>query len=416
MKCFVRAFGRICIALVPLFGVQFSQAAGFYLTELGTPASLGTAGVANPTNTFSADTSWTNPAAMTYLEDEQIMAGLQVILPKIEFSLESAGTSGDDGGNAGEIAPVPSFFYVRPLSDQWRFGFSVAGTMGGGYNYGDNFAGRYAVKEVELGALSMTPSLGYRVNDKLSVGAGMSVIYTSMYQEIAINNPGPLADGNAVFDDLDDFGFQGILSMTYEISDRVLLGVVYRSELDTELEGDLKLRNVAGLGNRNGDLSIDWTSPQWLDIGLRYKVSDNTLLFLNAGWQEWSVFSKNYITVDTAGPTLTPVLNRNWDDTWYAGIAVAHQLDDHSMFSLGMSYDSSPVDDEDRTLDLALDETWKFSGSYGWMADKFDFSLGATLYVMGDSSVDQTSQGVRVVGDYDTNAMLFLGGTLRYKF
>ena len=258
MKRFVSPFGRICIAASSLVCVQFSQAAGFYLTEFGTPASLGTAGVANSTNTFSADTSWANPAAMTYLKDEQMLAGLQVILPKIEFSIDSAGTTGGDGGNAGEIAPVPSFFYVRPLSDQWRLGFSVAGTMGGGYNFGDNFVGRYAVKEVELAGLSFTPSLGYRVNDKLSLGAGISFVYTMFDQQIAINNPGPLADGNAKFDDLDDLGAQGVLSMTYELSDRALLGVVYRSEMDTELEGDFKLTNVAALGDRKFNLGKNY--------------------------------------------------------------------------------------------------------------------------------------------------------------
>ena len=40
----------------------FSQqiiAGAFYITEIGTPGSLGTAGAANPTNTFSAETDQT---------------------------------------------------------------------------------------------------------------------------------------------------------------------------------------------------------------------------------------------------------------------------------------------------------------------------------------------------------------------
>lgn len=384
--------------------------------------SLGTAGAANPTQTFGADTSWSNPAAMTYIDDKQMLVGLQVILPKVEFNARSAETvgpipgrqvQGGNGGNAGLVSPVPSIFYVTPLSENLRFGFSVAGLLGGGYDYGDNFVGRYAIKNVELLGVGFTPSLGYRVTDKLSLGAGVSVLYTLMNQEIAIRQPG-FSDGTAKFEDLSDWGYQGVFSLTYELSERALLGVVYRTEADVELEGDIKLRNVKLPLPSKGDIGIDWTNPQWLDVGLRYNVSDDTRLYLNAGWQEWSAFSNNYITIGKAG--LTNVLERNWDDTWYAGVAVTHDLNATSRFSLGLSYDSSPVEDEFRTLDMALDELWKMSAGYMWKGGKFDYAVGATLYLFGDSPIDQTAQGVRVVGDYDNNNMLFLGATMKYVF
>ena len=64
---------------------QNVKAAGFYIAEVGTPTSLGTGGVANPTNTYHADAAWTNPAGMTGLERDSMVAGLQVVLPKVEF-------------------------------------------------------------------------------------------------------------------------------------------------------------------------------------------------------------------------------------------------------------------------------------------------------------------------------------------
>ncbi len=44
-----------------------SFAAGFYLQELGTPSSIGTAGTARTTNHYGAETAWGNPAGMTGL-------------------------------------------------------------------------------------------------------------------------------------------------------------------------------------------------------------------------------------------------------------------------------------------------------------------------------------------------------------
>ena len=88
---------------------QTALAAGFYLSELGTPASLGTGGVANPTNTWGADSSWTNPAGMTGLQEDQLVGGLQFVLPSVKFDSSIATGGGSDGHNAGEPVVAPSF-------------------------------------------------------------------------------------------------------------------------------------------------------------------------------------------------------------------------------------------------------------------------------------------------------------------
>lgn len=82
----------------------------------------------------------------------------------------------------------------------------------------------------------------------------------------------------------------------------------------------------------------------------------------------------------------------------------------------GVSYDSSPVDDDDRTFDLPVDEQLKLSAAYAWKGSKLDFAVGATLMWAGDAKVDQTSQLVRAKGEFDENYILFLGGTLHYEF
>jgi hypothetical protein len=45
-----------------------------------------------------------------------------------------------------------------------------------------------------------------------------------------------------------------------------------------------------------------------------------------------------------------------------------------------------------------------------------DYSLGGTAYLFGDAEIDQTAQGVRAAGEFDTNYLLFLGGAVRYIF
>ena len=68
--------------------------------------------------------------------------------------------------------------------------------------------------------------------------------------------------------------------------------------------------------------------------------------------------------------------------------------------------------------DLPFDETYKLSMAYAWMGSKqLDFSVGGTLYLMGDAKINQTSiDGTQVIGEFDTNNILFIGGSARYRF
>lgn len=414
-RLIIKVLTGVLSVMAATLATQTALAAGFYLTEVGTPGSLGTAGVANPTNTYGADASWTNPAGMTGLTEDTIVGGLQLILPKIEFDSSVATAGGSDGNNAGNVLAAPSFFYVKRLSDDLRFGFSVAGIQGGGVDYGDDFVGRYSVSMAELGAIGFSPSLGYRINDRLSIGAGVSFIYTRFDEDIMINTLVP-GDGKLQIEEATDWGYQPFLGLTYQLSERAMLGVVYRAEMDVELEGDVKAKNVA-VPILADSIDIDWDNPQWLEAGFRYKLDEKNTLFLNAGWQEWSTFNTN--TLEFSGGLVNPsaTLDRNFDNTWHAGIAFAHNEGDHGT-SIGFSYDSSPVDDRDRTLDLPFDEIYKLSMAYAWQGDKhLDFAVGGTLYLVGDAKIDQTSiDGTRVVGEFDSNTLLFLGATLRYIF
>jgi long-chain fatty acid transport protein len=336
------------------------------------------------------------------------------LVPKVEFDSSVATGGGSDGGNAGEFAGVPSFFYTKVLSEHARLGFSITAPLGGGIDYGDNFVGRYAVQNVTLQGVGFTPAYAYKVNDHLSLGIGLSIVYTQLEQEIAINTAVP-GDGKAKFDDLDDWGFQGILGLTYKLSDKTLLGVVYRSELSTDLEGKLKVRGTP-IPLPDQDIRLQWDNPQWLEIGVRHNLDDKQTLLFNLGWQEWSTFSENTLEVTSAG--LSQIMDRNWDNTWHAGVAYVRKLTGKKHFySLGLAYESSPVEDEHRTFDFPVDEIFKLAGSYTWEGGKgFDFNLGTTLYLIGDAAIDQTEQGVRAAGDFDKNMILLLGGTLRYVF
>ena len=253
------------------------------------------------------------------------------------------------------------------------------------------------------------------MSDKLSIGVGLSFLQSKLDQEVAINALPPGADdGKATFDELDDEGFQGILGLTYQASKQTMIGVVYRTESSIELEGDLKVEGTA-VPIANQDLKIEWDNPQTLEMGIQHKLSDAKALFVNLGWQDWSAFSENKLSVKNTG--ISDVTDRNWDDTWLAGVAYAQKLDDGETFKLGLAYESSPVKDKYRTFDFPVDEMWRMSAGYSWEGDnKSSYAIGATLTRVGEAAIDQTAQGVQAAGDFDKYLLLSVGGTWRYLF
>lgn len=395
-------------------------AGGLYLSELGTPISVGTAGVGNVTNNIGADSVVTNPAGMTGIEDDRFLSGLQILVPSVRFDSDIATAGGSDGGNAGFVSAIPSAFTVKSMSDDWRLGVGITAPLGGGVDYGKDFVGRYQAQRSVMMGLAISPSVAYRVNNKLSLGAGVSVIYSNLDLDIAINQPGSLPDGQVSIDKIDDWGYQGFLGLMYEMTDRLTIGALYKAESDVELEGDLSA-NTTILNNvtsKLDEVKVDFSYPQMVQIGLKYELTDTTLLMVDLDWEEWSAFGDTRLGIEGVGGGSTVTkFDRDWDDTWHVGLAMAHKLPDRQIFSWGISYDSSPVSDSNRTADLPVDEQVRLSLGYGKViSDKLDFALGTTFLWLGNGKIDQVAGGEQFKGEFSTNNIIFLSGTIYYKF
>ena len=235
-------------------------------------------------------------------------------------------------------------------------------------------------------------------------------------------------DAEVEFRDLDDLGVQPIVGVQYQVNDRLMLGLNYRAEFDTELDGNLRLRNLDPSiplpGNSN--LDIDWTNPQWLEAGLAWKVTGTKFIWLRGNWQEWSEFSENQLTISlpaAGAPPQVAKLDRQFDDTWSVGLAFGTRERDIDISSqkanggwlFGVGYESSPVSDGDRTIDLPFEENWKISTAYFNSGNKkFGWSLAGQVQIFGDSAVDQTAQGARFSGDFKDFYVVYLTGTLRF--
>ena len=415
MQLIIKLLVGICLGIVSLH--QTSFAGGFYIQELGTPASIGTAGTARTTNNVDPESAWGNPAGMTGISKDTILIGSQILVPNVRFDSDIATAGGSDGGNAGNAAIIPSIFAVKTISENTSVGFSMVAPLGGGVDYGSNFVGRYSTQEAALQGAAISASFGYQLNEDLSIGAGVSALYTLFEMDLAINQPGALPDGQAKIEDADDWAPQLFLGMQYQLNDKTRLGIVYRSEANIDLSGDFEINGTVIPATPSGKVEAGWDNPQLLEVGLSYEVNDNLTVFAQADWEDWSTFSENTFQISgSGGITTVAELDRKFRDTYRVGMGMVYKAGETN-YLLGTSYDSSPVSDSNRTFDLPLDEQFRIAGAIVHESEQGpDYALSASYVYFGEGKVDQTSQGVRAKGEFDTNWGFFLGGTLRYEF
>ncbi len=414
----------VSLVTVLLLFSQNSFAGGFYLPEIATPGSVGTAGVANVTNVDDASSAFTNPAGMTYRENDEVEAGMEVLIPINKFDSEIATAGGSDGGNAGVPAVIPGLFVVKGLNDNLKLGFSVAAVAGGGLDYGENFVGRYQAYKAALQTVGAGPSLGYKINDMLSIGAGVYMLYTTYNQKIAVNQSFFGAnDGTVHFDDIDDVTYQWKAGITFQPTDRLLFGFTYLSEADVDLSGDLKTSGLQGaFQNLLGDadsISVDFDLPESFNFGLRYRVTEQLTLLADSNYQRWSQFSQNNVSiaVDGLGNVATTTIDRDWKDTWHVGGAFKYDFGVNHIVGMGISYDSSVVSNHDRTADLPLDEQFRVAAAYAKdnpIGLSYNFSTSCVYF--GEGKMDQTAQGERFKGEFDTNYLIFVAASVHYRF
>jgi len=402
-----------------------AQAGGLYLYELGTP-DVGAASAGWAARAQDAGTVFTNPAGMTRLEKSELLAGVQPIYLYAEFSPDANTTTSGSDGDASTWLPAGGLYYVHNLMPRLKIGVSAVGYFGLGLEYQNNWVGRYYVQEVKLQAMGFQPAIAYQVTDWLSLGAGVVALYGVLEEKIAVNNIGPnQPDGKLKIED-SDWTYQANLGVLVEPRKGTRFGLTYLSEADLKFKDKADFSNLGpGLepllranGLLDAKIKIDFTMPQQVMLSAYHELNDRWALMGNLGWQDWSEFGKVGVTV-ASEDTSSLTVDRNYKDTWHVAVGAQYRVADPWLLTGGVAYDSSMVDDKDRTPDLPVGEAWRFGlgANYDW-SKKLALGVGYTFLWNGDLDMDANRGPLagRVSGTYENTSMNFINFYLNWKF
>ena len=374
---------------------------------------------------------FTNPAGMTRLEGNQLTLGGQLLYGNLGFSAGSSTSpalGGNDGGNPVGWFPGGGMFYSYSVSPDLKLGFAGTGNFGLAQKYDSGWQGRYYVQDATLLGMSFLPSIAYRINDKLSLGASVNAMYGILNQKVAINNIiGP--DGQLEVDSR-KWGWGANLGLLYEPDARTRFGVTYNSQVKLDFNAPAQFSGLApGLSNLlaargllNADLDVGMTVPQGVNGSFYAALDDRWALLGSAGWQQWSKFGKVDIGVDSNDPKSLTV-NANYKDTWHGALGAQYQMTGPWLLNFGVAYDSAF---QSSTVSPALpaDSAWRFGlGAQKAESKTFNWGVSAEYLYGGTLDVDNRSKapvalGGRgdLVGSYNNVGILFLAANFNWTF
>lgn len=421
-----KTFCFFSMTIVLVFSSSQSFAAGMILYEINSPltgtASAGWAALAN-----DASTAFTNPAGMTRLDRSQLLVGAQPLIITSKFNPSPSTTfGGTDGGNAGGVIPSLGGYFVHSVSDRFKLGFSLLSYFGLGIDYGDNWVGRYWVEKSDFLTLAMSPSAAYKVNDWLSIGVMLKVLYSKLNTQSAIRNFFAEADGQLKYED-DDFGFGGGFGLLIEPRKGTRFGVTYYLPVEVSFNEVPELKGVgpilggllSRLGMNGRSVGMDFTIPQWIMVSGYQQITEKLAIMGNFGWQDWSQFGNVDISL-SVNPETTRSFNNNlgFKDTWHAAIGAQYRVSEPWLLSAGFAYDSSPSDASNRSPDLPFDRNFRYAAGvqYDW-SKNLTLGLAYEFIDLGSASINKEGflRG-NLVGDYGTNHANVVNVNLIYRF
>lgn len=396
-------------------------AGGAEVYELGSPG-VGLAAAGEAARAQDATTVFTNPAGMIKLDRSQYLIGIQGLYGDTHFDRsEDTTVEGSASGNPVGVFPGGSFFYVHDVTPDLRLGFGGFSYFGLGLEFDNEWSGRYYVQDTASLGFTLMPAVAYRVNEYISVGAGLNAMFGLLRQQVGVNNPGPIRDDGKLEIEDTDWGFGADLGVMVEFDDKTRVGLRYVSEVELNYNDTPEFHGLgpvlSGIFTGSRQLDLGMTVPTDLMASVYHELNDSWALLGSAGWQDWSSFGRVDVGISSENsPELT--IDIQTKDTWHVSGGAQHKLSPDWLLSTGLAYDSSMFDDEDRTITIPVGATWRWGLGVQYALNS-DVTLGVAyeLAYAGDLPVDQERGPLagRIAGEYGNTTLHYLACSVQWK-
>lgn len=400
-----------------------AHGAGFGVIEQSS-SGLGAAFAGSAAQANDASIQYFNPAGLALLSGAEVSAAIHALDVRLKFNdggsvLPPAGLGqlprGATTDDAGDVLYVPSLHAALPLTTSLTAGLSVSVPYGLKTDYSDPWVGRFQGILSELKTININPALGWRVNERLAVGVGVSYQIADAELTNAVML-GAGTEGRARLEG-DDEGWgwnAGVLLLPRE---GTRLGLGYRSKIDYRLSGEVSVATLAGtpIPAASGPAALDLPVPEQAYLSLAQAIGPRFTLLADVSYTRWGRIEELRVVSPASGAT-RDVLTFAFDDTWRFALGGEWVQNDRWTLRAGVARDASPVSDPARTVRLPdEDRTWLTLGAQWRATERFriDAAYARIMVADADIAITRSQTGAPasftsvVRGSYDSSVNIF---------
>jgi long-chain fatty acid transport protein len=456
MKAFQNQFkvAAMAIAIAATLVTSDAHAGAFQLLEhdaSGTgSANSNTAEAGNVASMFA------NPAAMSFQSGTQFSGVMTPIVFGARFkndgskSAVGTPTTGSNGGDAGGASVVPALFFATEITPSLRVGIGVTSPYSLRTEYEDGWVGRYFALRTKLETFDINPSLSFKVNETLSLGAGFSAQRADAEISRAIdfgsrcipgltplvgaaNAAGACAQGFVTPQTRDgtvnlkanDWGTGFNAGVMFSLAPQTRIGISYRSAITHKLSGQATFVNpdlpgaLAALtktpATTSGSAKAELKLPDVLSIGFYHRLDPKWALMADVSQTRWSRFEEIRVKFDNgAADSVEP---QNYRNTTRVAFGTTYQVGTEAVLRGGIAFDPTPVRDEYRVRVPDGDRVWLSLGASFKPSKSMTVDVGLSRLIVREPAAAINAPGVGTLqGRYEKTSATAVAFQLNHTF
>ncbi|PST97001.1 aromatic hydrocarbon degradation protein [Photobacterium iliopiscarium] len=412
----------LALAITAAIGISNqASAAGFQLAEYSA-TGLGRAFAGEAAMADNASAQFRNPAMLTYLKGIQISTGAIYVDPNIDIDGSHTLFGQTSTSDFANNAIIPNFYFSRPLTDKATIGIAFGTHFGMRTDLGTDFKASMFGNQAEVHTVEINPNLGYKINDQLSVGAGVRYVMASGHFGAAspITLPGMINKGQHLkYMEGEDNAWGWQAGTAWQINANNRIGISYQSAVKLNLEGHAD--GVAFDGFKNGHYAgtLPLELPASAEIASFHQLNDQWAVHASVNWTDWSSFEKLEANIPQLGGN-HHIKNEYWKDNYRFAIGTTYQATNKLVLRSGVAYDTSAVDEANRTQTIPeTDRTWLSVGAgYAW-SENLTLDAGFTYIFAKEAKMVEQEQEMPMLGKFEgqTSGHIWLAGVqASYRF
>lgn len=407
-----------------------AKAAGFALFEQGARgmgfAGAFTAQASDPSAIFH------NAAGIGFLRGKQLYLGGTLVAPSATFEGASPfpGAGVTEKSEAGLLVP-PTVYYAQALAPDIvaGVGLHVPFALRSRWANPDSFSGRFISQSADLTGFSLNPTVAFKLADRLSVGVGLDVRFSSVKLDRRVPLVNPFtqtvvdaADLNLQSGTSTGIGFN--LGTLAKLSESTSVGVSYRHKVKVDYDGTATFTPVA-TGNTQLDSMIvsalppgsqsvttSITFPAMASVGLAQSWGP-WLFEVDVNWYQWSTFDRLPITfVDR--PDLSEVIVEDYRDSFQYRFGLQREITEAWTARAGYFWDETPSPPGSMSPLLPDSNRQGIALGGSWTRGQLRLDAGSWLVLSSRRSTAGLNRD-RFEGSYKGRAIT-LGVSLGYEF